>query len=163
MKKMAFMSIGYAGAGKTTNLKRFAERYSFAYVSKDDIATERFGHPHQQVSRNEVAQEADLRTKTALAGGTSVVLDSTFVDVGKRREKIKLLREFGADRIIGILFDTPFAIAWLRNRRRQHVVPLSILHEQRRKLLAAPPTLADGFDHLFRMCDLQTFHLDQVA
>lgn len=147
---LAIIGIGLAGAGKSTALKHLAHLHNLVYISRDEIAYARWGHPHDQEHRDEVGQKADQDTEEALQQGRSVVLDSTFVCRQKRCAKIQFLREKGATRVVGVFFDTPYRLAAARNVSRRFVVPADVLEEQQRKLERDPPTLTDGFDHLYR-------------
>jgi predicted kinase len=161
--KRAFMGIGVAGSGKTTLLKPLAETHGLVYINTDTIAEQRFGHPHVQARREVIGGEADRLALAGLASGTSVVFDSTFVDIDKRRRKIHFLRERGADRIIGIFFDTPFAIAQERNRARRFVVPSPVMEWQREQLTMHPPGIKDGFDRLYRFEELDDLERNELV
>lgn len=153
---LAIMGIGLAGAGKTTKLKSLAEEYGLAYVSRDELALQYCGHPHDQSVRTEINNRADAATMAALGKGQHVVIDSTFVDKQKRCSKIQYLRLVGADRVVGVFFDVPFGTARKRNRQRKHAVPEGVIRDQFHKLTRDPPSLADGFDHLYRSSELDT-------
>lgn len=154
---LAIVAIGIPGAGKTTVLKPLSEKYGLAYVSRDDIRETMLGAAEDQSRNKEVWEEANRRTVSALRAGTSVVLDSTFVEEWKRKEVLRFLRESGADRVIGLYFDTPFGIAKERNRTRERTVPDDVLESMRQKLLAAPPSLHDGFDAFYLVGQIEKF------
>lgn len=160
---LAIMGIGLAGAGKSTALSLLADLHKLVYVSRDEIAKLRWGHPHDQEHREEVGEEADRDTERALREGRPVILDSTFVCVRKRREKIAFLREKGATRVVGIFFDIPLSSASARNLARRFTVPADVLAEQYQKLMSDPPSLGDGFDGLYRSEEIARFRRTEFA
>lgn len=161
--QVALMGIGIAGAGKTTLLKALAQRHGFEYISRDNLAEELTGNPHDQGCRGTISNLADTAAVIAFARGRSVVLDSTFADSEKRCRKTLYLRMVGADRVIGIIFDTPLAIASARNRARKFVVPESVIASQHRQLVAHPPSIADGFDRLYRAEEIAELERTEFA
>lgn len=152
--KHAVMGVGIAGAGKTTVLKRLALRHRFAYISRDDLMLALTGDPHEQAGREMIGKFADNVALVELGRRPGVVIDSTFVDKTKRVRKIIHLRLIGADRVIGIFFDTPLAVARRRNRGRRFAVAEHILRAQYRMILEHPPALSDGFDALYSFKEL---------
>lgn len=153
---IAIVSIGMPGAGKTTILKPLADRHGLAYVSRDDIRQELFGNPILQKDKDRVWKEADRRTQSALATGTSLAYDATFAEQQKRRDFVKSLRDMGWKRIIGFYVDTPSEVARERNQNREHVVS----DDEMQKFFIEPleehpPSLEDGFDELYTLKNLE--------
>jgi predicted kinase len=153
---LAIMGIGLAGSGKSTVLKSLALAHGFTYVSRDDIVEARCGNPHDQSFRSEAGVQAEWNTRMACLSGTSVVLDSTFVELAKRRRQIAFLRIVGALRVVGLFFDVPFALAREQNRSRTFVVSDAVLKRQNEHLTTDPPALEDGFDRIYRIHELET-------
>lgn len=153
--KTAVMAIGMPGAGKTTVLKPLAERYGFAYISRDDVREEFTGDARDQSRNREVWAEANRRTADALARGMPVVLDSTFVEKRKRREMIAFLRLIGVDRIVGIYFDVPLEIAKARNEARDRTVPPAVMEWMHETLSEEGPSAEEGFDEIVRAEDAE--------
>lgn len=154
---LAIMGIGIAGSGKTTALKHLAGRYGLAYISRDDLMEKLTGNPHQQAGREAIGNVADNLALIELGRAPGLIFDSTFVDPKKRARKIIHLRLIGADRVVGIFFDTSIFIARRRNRARNFIVPDNILREQYRMLERDPPSRADGFDELYSAEELPLF------
>lgn len=149
------MAIGLPGSGKTTVLKPFAEKHGLAYISRDDLREEILGDVHNQSANKVIWEEANRRTAAALAAGTGVVLDSTFVERWKRLDMLEFLREHGATHLIGVYADVPVAVAKERNRGRAVVVPDSVIERMHGELTKNPPRLEEGYDRLITLDELQ--------
>jgi predicted kinase len=91
--------------------------------------------------------------KEALAAGRSVVLDNTNPGVADRAPAIAAARALGA-RVAGYILDVEAKECLRRNRARQGParVPEVAIFVTRKRL--QPPTLAEGFDALFRVSAL---------
>lgn len=152
--KIALMSIGIPGSGKTTILKPLAERYGLAYINRDDIREEILGDARDQSHNEAVWQEANRRTIEALAADKGVVLDGTFVESWKRKDMVSLLHEAGASAIIGVVADVPLPVALERNRARTREVPESVIEKLYKIRMAEPPTLEEGFDAIIPLENL---------
>jgi predicted kinase len=149
MKRIALISIGVPGSGKTTALSALAQKHGIERISRDDIRQEWFGNPILQADKEAVAHEAHRRATDALKRGKSVLKDSTFVDPEKRQEAIAVVRSAGAERVIGIVFTTPLEVAKERNRNRDVQVEESVIEMMQAQLEENPPTLAEGFDVIY--------------
>lgn len=128
--------IGLPASGKTTFYReRFAETHS--HVSKDLLRNNRRSDRRQE----ELIAES-------LAEGRSVVVDNTNATVEVRAPLMALARTHGAT-VVGYYFATEAADALRRNRTRQgrDRVPDVAIFAIRKRL--QPPTLGEGFDHLF--------------
>ncbi len=146
---LVLLAIGIPGAGKTTLLRPLAERYALQFVNRDEIREEWFGEPHVQAAKELVWQEAEGRMRDALAAGQPVVLDSTFTRRAKRAGTIASARAAGAERVVGILFDTPPEIAKEQNADREHQVREEVIDSMHAQLENEPPSLEEGFDALY--------------
>jgi predicted kinase len=130
--------IGLQGAGKSSfYLAFFAGTHD--WVSKD-----RFPNNRKPARRQRQLLEE------ALGAGRSVVVDNTNATVAERAELIALGRAFGAT-VVGYSFDSCLAACLERNRHRagKARVPDVALYATRKRLKT--PSLAEGFDRLFRV------------
>lgn len=91
----------------------------------------------------------------ALAHGADVVFDATLAKQVDRRSFASHARSAGAERITGVYFDVPIALAHERNRSRKRIVPEHALERMHRALHDNPPTLEDGFDAIIGPSQLQ--------
>lgn len=147
--KLAVIAIGIPGSGKTTLLTPLAQEYGLARISRDDIREELFGDPFDRSAQDLVMREANARMHEEFAEGTGIVLDSTFVSRDKRMEAISEARSAGAERIIGVVFNTPLDVAKERNSERDRSVREEVIDKLHAKFESEPPTLSDGFDVLY--------------
>lgn len=145
----AVLAIGIPGSGKSTALLRLARKYGYAYSNRDDIRLELLGDAGDQSRNKHVWEISKQRIHDALSSGTSVIVDGTFAEVGKRRDMIAFLRQAGAERVLGVWFNVPFVDALARNNARLRVVPEDAVLYMYKELLASPPSRADGFDMLY--------------
>jgi predicted kinase len=130
--------IGLPGAGKTTFYRRyFASTHT--HVSKDLW-------PHG--AGRELRQRRAI--DQALASGQSVVVDNTSPTVADRAAIITSARDHDA-RVIGYFFDVATRVAIARNAERsgRAKVPNVAIFTVAKRL--ERPTLAEGFDQLFRV------------
>jgi predicted kinase len=146
---LAIIAIGAPGTGKTTVLKPLAEQYGLVYINRDDIRQELWGDATDQSKNKEVWEEATRRTHAALSSGRSVVLDSTFVELWKRKDALALVREAGATRVIGVVADIDEEEAQRRNSLRDRKVPAHVISWMYEQLEKESPQLDEGFDVLY--------------
>lgn len=142
------MAIGIPGAGKTTFLKKFAEKYHYAYLCPDEIRFELYGDEADQSHNKEVWYEFYSRLDYYLSSGKTVILDATFTNHNNRRTCIKKARNLNIHKIQGLYFDIPLAVAKSRNKNRSRIVPDVILEEMYESLANFPPVLEEGFDSI---------------
>ncbi len=154
MKKV-ILGIGISGAGKTTILKEFAQKYDYIYLCPDDIREEILGNAADQSKNKEVWAEAKQRMSDYLAQGKTVVFDATFTQAIQRKAFIDFARESGADKIQGILFDTPLDIAIERNAKRERQVPEYAIQRMNNDLKTAQPNISEGLDSIFTLNEYQ--------
>ncbi len=155
MKKV-IISIGVPGSGKTTTLKKFAEKYGYEYLSPDDIRIAMLGEIADQSKDKEITNEVRRKTKEFLKLGNTVVVDTVFSDAKKRKEFLDFARENGAEKIQGIVFDVPIKIAKERNKkRRDHHVPEQIIDRLTSELEETKPEIKEGFDGIFTLDEYQ--------
>jgi predicted kinase len=130
--------IGLPGAGKTTFYRdRFSSTH--AHISKDVFPNA----SSRQLRQHEVIDET-------LVAGKSLVVDNTNPTSGERARIIKLAHDRGAQ-VIGYFFDisTRAAVARNANRSGRGKVPNVAIFTVAKRLQR--PTLAEGFDKLFRI------------
>ena len=130
--------IGLPGAGKTTF---YRERFAATHV-----------HVSKDLWPNATGRDARQRRAIdeALAAGSSVVVDNTNPSAADRAPLIALARARNA-RVIGYFFDVSTRAAVARNAGRsdKEKVPNVAIFTVAKRL--QPPTLADGYDELFRV------------
>lgn len=149
------MSIGIPGSGKTTILKPFAVKNNYAYISPDDIRAELTGDASDQSKNKEAWQEARRRVVVSLEGGKTVVFDATFAKDFERKNFIQFAREHGVEKVLGFFAEVPLEVAKERNNARVRVVPEHSIDRMHSMLKEHPPTVADGFDNVFHINELQ--------
>jgi len=146
----ALIGIGIPGSGKTTTLKKFAEKNNYVYICPDDIRAELSGGDAADQSKNKEVWELTYnRAAEALKSGISVVVDATFANSGQRKSFIEFLRKSGAEKIQGLYVDTPLEVAKERNSKRERQVPDFVLDRMHTSIKENPPALSDGLDSLF--------------
>jgi predicted kinase len=144
--------VGLPGAGKTTLYRhRFAATHEL--VSMD---------LHPNVRKKAVRLETDLRR--ALQGGRSVVVDNTNPTIDVRASLIRLAREYGAT-VVCYYVEATTREAVARNSKRDakaRIPNVGIFATAKR---LQPPTLAEGFDRLYRARMRQdgSFEIEQLA
>jgi predicted kinase len=136
--KECVVLVGLPGSGKSTFYRR---RFSTTHdhISKDLWPNVRNKPAHQERLLNE-----------RLSAGTSVVVDNTNPTVKDRAPIIAAARKHGA-KVIGYFFDVSIGEAIAQNMQREGKarVPRVAIHTIARRL--EPPTLAEGFDELYRV------------
>jgi predicted kinase len=144
----ALIGIGIPGSGKTTTLKKFAEKNGYIYICPDDIRAELSGDPSDQTRNKEVWELTYKRAETAIQNGLTIVVDATFANPGQRKSFIEFLRKSGVNKIQGLYVDTPLEIAKERNQKRDRKVPDFVLDRMHASITENPPSLTDGLDSL---------------
>lgn len=147
----AIIGIGIPGSGKTTVLKKFAEKNSYTYISLDEIRKELTGDESDQTKNAEVWREVYKKSADFLCDGQTVVIDATFAKDFERKAFIKFIRESGAEKIQGIFMDTPIEIAQHRNKLRDRTVPHYAMERMSKNIKNFPPEIGEGFDSLFAL------------
>jgi predicted kinase len=154
MKKV-IIGIGIPGSGKTTVLKEFAAKYDYIYICPDDIRAEILGDAANQSKNKEVWAEAHRRLSDFLSQGKTIVFDATFTNLNGRKNFIDLARQSGAEKVQGILFDTPLEIAQERNLKRERQVPEHAIQRMHNDLQSNRPNIEDGLDSIFTLNEYQ--------
>jgi predicted kinase len=123
---------------------------------KSSFFRERFAGTHDHVSKDLLRNNRQPQRRQAqliadsLSLGRSVVVDNTNPSVGERAAIVRIARAHGAE-VVGYFFPTEAADALRRNRAREgrERVPAVAIFTTRKRL--EPPSLAEGFDRLFRV------------
>lgn len=150
MKKIIF-SIGIPGTGKSTVLKKFAEKYGYDYVCPDDIRQEINGDPKSQANMSQVWETAYARLKNGINHNRNVVFDSTMARQIDRENFLRFAQDSGAEKIQGLYFQVPLNLAKERNASRGRVVPEFVLDRMYNALNEQPPSSDEGIHSLFIM------------
>jgi predicted kinase len=146
--------IGLPGSGKSTLAQSLLRTYSGAVlISTDQIRAEKFGDAAVQGSWDVVWQEVGRQflgaaDRIARSHSPIAIYDATNGVREQRREAIALARDCRFNQIQGIWANPGLAVCLMRNRSRMRQVPEPVIERMARRLNAAPPTLADGFDQL---------------
>jgi len=144
------MGIGFPGAGKTTFLKSFADKYGYVYICPDDIRRELSGDAIDQSKNAEVWGKAYQLTKEAIGEQKTVVFDATFANHNERKKFVEFAHQNGATKVQGVFIDVDLETAKERNENRERIVPEYALERMYDNLQRFyPDLLSDGFDGLF--------------
>ena len=149
------IGIGIPGSGKTTVLKEYAEKYGYDYICPDDIRKEMLGDATEQSKNIEVWDEARRRTKDLLSQEKIIVFDATFTNAEMRKKFLDFVRENGAEKIQGILFDTPLEVAKERNLKRERQIPEHVIEKMESDLRNTKPKIEEGLDAIFTLNEYQ--------
>jgi len=88
---MLILIAGLPGTGKTTVAKSFAKKYGARHLNSDTIRREMgLWGSYRPEDKARVYEELLNRTRTALASGQTVAVDSTFFRAGLRRPFLEL-------------------------------------------------------------------------
>ena len=148
--------IGLPGSGKSTVARQLiAECHRRRLISTDAIRAQLFGDAAIQGPWLLIQRELRRQLRQAvwqISQGelTQAIYDATNAARRQRREAIELCRDIGFTQITGLWLDIPVWLCLARNRRRDRQVPDEVIFKMHRQLRDAPPSLADGLDHLIR-------------
>ncbi|MEK7519808.1 MAG: AAA family ATPase [Patescibacteria group bacterium] len=115
-QKCVFLLVGQRGAGKSTYGARLVENQpGLSLVSRDEILTRRFGSTdlspygsgHYYASK---VLSRFLRFKLSTGKGVKLVLDLWTGESDDRKYLVKMLREYGATRVVALYFTTPLSV-----------------------------------------------------
>jgi len=154
MQKL-ILGIGIPASGKTTALKAFAEKNDYVYLNQDDIRTKMAINAADQSKNKEVWDEAMKIMFNSFADGKTVVFDGTFTKPEQRSDFIRVVRNRGLDKIVGVFVDTPLEVAKERNINRDRVVPEHAIERMHEFVKYFKPGTKDGFDSLFTLNENQ--------
>ena len=142
----ATVSAGLPAAGKTTYLKKYAERTNALYLCADDVREEIYGDVLEQNDPGYIWSIVHQRAQLHLQEGGDVVIDGTFV---KRQDRIRLLQALTAADCVELRwFQTPFQVCVERNRKRERRVPEHSLRRMAKQLRETPPQVNEGFTRI---------------
>jgi predicted kinase len=149
------MSIGIAGSGKSTLMKKIAKWGSFEYIGPDAIRFEKHGDERNHFDDKAVWVELRSRVADSLSLGRNIVVDSTFHTAKRREHFLAFAREHGAKAIEGLYFDVPLTDILSRSGNRaagggKHVTA-DFIRKTYTELQENIPTPEEGFDSLFRI------------
>lgn len=147
-RKGVLIGIGIPGAGKTTHLSEFALDRGVIRLSPDDIRERLLGDYRDNSQNMLVWQRLYSQIRAVLRGG-SVIIDGSGTNPLYRRQDIELYRSWGAERVVGVVFNVPLEVAMVRNAGREKPVPQDGIRHFYDLLTEYPPGLEDGFDELY--------------
>jgi len=94
-------------------------------------------------------RNADLSARSpAFAIPAFAIHDATNTRRRARREVIRLARNLGYDRIVGLWLNPPLSVCLARNQQRARQVPEAVIQRMYRQLWSSPPKLCEGLDLL---------------
>lgn len=150
--------VGIPGSGKSTYAKRLLEDHpDWKYVSRDEVryqyVTDKdhyFDHEH------EVYKEFCNRIDMHLANEQTVIADATHLTQKSRASLLNTLTII-PDKIIYIVFTTPFEECLERNRMREGItrVPDAQMYRMR-NCFKAPNPAVEKFDMVLKVNGLET-------
>jgi predicted kinase len=152
---IALLGMGIPGSGKSSFFKPLAAELGFLYVSRDDVRARLLGDADDRSQQETVADAADAMAFEALRAGTGVIYDGTFAEPKKRRMLVRALLDAGADRVLGVLINTPLPIALSRNAERERQVPESVIREMHESFERQPPALGESFFKVYAEKDTE--------
>ncbi len=174
LKNNVFLLVGQRGSGKSYYGKRLVENHpELTVVSRDEILVRRFGSVHTDPysGAGYYAQEILyrlLRRKLGTQTNVKLLLDCWTRDSRERKNLLRKLRSYGANRVVALYFVTPLktvetwfwqkpGIAKIRDMKNHQGERLSFFsddaprhdHELFHKL--ASKIDSDGFDKVMRI------------
>lgn len=151
--------IGVPGCGKTTYSKRLLEDHpDWEYVSRDEVRYQYvedkahyFDHEH------EVYKEFCNRIDMHLINEKTVIADATHLSQKSRNALLNTLTVI-PDKIIGVVFITPFEECFRRNAMREGItrVPDAQMYKMRNAFKAPNPAV-ENFDMLIKVNGMETY------
>jgi F420-dependent oxidoreductase-like protein len=136
--------VGAPGAGKSTWAA--ACFGSWPVVAADDLRAVVGLHEHDQRASKDAFDLLERIAEARLRRGFTTVLDTTGLDVARRRRWLELARRHGVA-AHAVVFDVDERTVRSRNRARPRAVPSSVVTSQLRALPAAVAALAgEGWD-----------------
>lgn len=101
IKPTLYLMMGYPGAGKTTAGKIISDATGAIHLWSDIERHMMFGHPtHSEKESVKLYDELNMRTEKLLAGGKSVVFDTSFNFRSDRRKLKEIADRAGAGTIV---------------------------------------------------------------
>ncbi|MBD2091691.1 AAA family ATPase [Microcoleus sp. FACHB-1515] len=160
--------IGLPGSGKTTIAQHIQTLNSgYLVISTDRIRAELFGDeaiqgawPLIERSLHQKMQQAirQIQQQQAIA----VLYDATNAVRRDRRRFLQQARSIGFNHLTGLWIDTPLDLCLQRNQQRSRQVPEPVILRMHRRLMGAPPSLAEGLDCLIRYPTIEALPCDRA-
>jgi predicted kinase len=148
---------GLPGSGKSSLAQNLiCANPNRRLISTDAIRAQLFGDEAVQGSWLGVEQEVERQFRQTvqeiLSGQASEgIYDATNAVRKQRREAIALARRCGFTHVTGLWLHTPLWLCLERNRNRDRQVPEDIILQMHRRLVGAPPSLAEPLDCLIEI------------
>lgn len=144
------ISIGPAGAGKTTSLAEFRREYApkAVYISPDDIRRMMYGDALCQNGNSEVWRTVYRTVRNAIGFSRNVIIDATNANPSDRQSLVVACRNYGATWIAGAWFRTSLDQCLRQNGQRDRKVPEYAIVRMYQSLAEFPPQYGEGFDQL---------------
>ncbi len=139
--------IGIPGSGKSY----YAKRLKKPVISLDGIRKEIYGDERILGKASETDRVMRERLAALAAAGKDAVLDATHVSGQRRARMIRLGRNLGYDRVVGVWFKTPLGECLSRNRKRKNALPDFVLFKMQKDLNRSLPSPDEGWDDLIEV------------
>lgn len=149
--------IGLPGSGKSSLAAALVQQCpQRCLIATDVIRSQLFGDEAIQENWLKVWREVGKQFQHAvqqIATGQSLeaVYDATNAVRRDRRRVIALAHAYGFTNITGIWVNTPLEVCLQRNQQRDRRVPDSVILQMYRRLMGAPPAVADGCDRVLEI------------
>ena len=149
--------IGLPGSGKSTWARCFVQQFPrYEVLSTDETRALLYGDATVQGAWGQIWRQLELCLRQGIQAldlqvRDGLLFDATNVQLGRRRDLLKTLRDIGYSDIGAVWFDTPLAVCLARNQGRDRTVPPEVILKMHRELVGGPPDIADGFDWLIRL------------
>ena len=145
------MLIGAAASGKSTAAPKIAAKNNALIISTDRIRAALYGAEHIQGYWPDIEALLYKRIKNAIKQNKNIILDSTHF---KKEYRAKIIKNFAKySEFSAYYFNYPFALIYIRNKRRARRVPFDVLAAMYEHLKNAPPLLSVGFKSIKKMYD----------
>ena len=145
--------IGLPGCGKSTYAKKLIEMHpDWEYVSRDEVRYEWVtDQAHYYDHEYDVFKEFCNRIDMHLMNDKTVIADATHLNVKSRNKLFNNLKVI-PDKVIGIVFVTPFDICMERNSKREGVtrVPDKVMYQMRNSF-KHPNLVVENFDKIVKV------------
>jgi len=157
MTSTVYMTVGLPASGKSSWVKKNAEKLEATVLSSDRIREAWYGSEEIQGDSQKIFDHIYKKTKELLKEGKNVIIDATNIS---QKRRLQFVREFNEFNKVAVYFNTDYFTCIKRNSERGRTVGHHVILRMYHNLQV--PTYVEGWDKVEYIYEDENKHSAKV-